>query len=175
MCCSVRPGGRFVWAAEEVLPPDGADHVWESPASVIHAMFPAGSSVHPPWSGRGSCHACMWVNLSRTQFQSCSMNHSTFFFSVKMWQKANQDNLFVLSQAPLYLFSSPLITSGGSPYTSSLCPMEGAASLERSSSCWHTLSLEVNSFKVCHLGVLYIVISELYCIWKSCDIWLMLI
>lgn len=61
MCHSVGPGCRFDWAAEEVLPPGGADTFWKAFASFFHAVFPAGSSVHPARSGRSSRHPCVWV------------------------------------------------------------------------------------------------------------------
>lgn len=59
VCHSVRPGGRFVRAAEEGVPAGGADSVREGPASVVHAVFPAGSSVHPAGSRGGPRHPCM--------------------------------------------------------------------------------------------------------------------
>lgn len=71
VCHYVGPGGRFVWAAEEGLPSSGADSVWKSSASVVHALLPALSSVHPSWSCRGSRHSCMWAtNLRPPSFHS---------------------------------------------------------------------------------------------------------
>lgn len=48
---SVRPGGGCVGAAQEGVPPGGADPVWEGSLRVVHAVLPAGATVHP--AGRG--------------------------------------------------------------------------------------------------------------------------
>lgn len=59
VCRHVNVGGWFVRAAEEVLPSRGANVVWKSSASVLHAVFPARSSVHPSRPCRSSRHSCM--------------------------------------------------------------------------------------------------------------------
>lgn len=122
MCHSVSPGGRFVWAAEEGLPSGGADPVWKSSASVIHAVFPAGTPVHPARSGRGSRHPCMWVR------DLCDfMWHWPHLPTLRIYKISTNHWLLPFWQAPSYLSNWPRATSEASPCISSLCPMEGAA------------------------------------------------
>ncbi|XP_058502321.1 solute carrier family 15 member 5 isoform X2 [Solea solea] len=63
VCHSVSSDGRLVRAAEEDLPSGGADSVREGSASVIHAVFPTGTAVHPARAGRGTRHPCMFPDI----------------------------------------------------------------------------------------------------------------
>lgn len=132
MCCYVCPGGRFGGDSQEGLPTGGADPVRKGPACVIHALFPAGTSVHPSRCSWGPCHSCMWAKSLQVQLRTWDLSDEA-----EMWQS------LVLWQVALYPSSWFRATSGGSRCTFSLYPMEGAVYSVLSSFSWCIFALEV--------------------------------